>query len=382
MISKKLSAALAFVLLVILSACTNAQTHLPLEAKDSDSDTISDVLINAVESEELLIPGITLCNSPYINGRMMIYSQDNDEKRWGYLDASGNVAIATVCLVPDVFSDGYLRTRVDEDRYVYLDVSGNVVLDQVADTDIIRCDTFRDGYTVVELKGHNGSYVVDTAGRIVFAPEEYEYYYRNLGSGLFARTTTEGLNAVIVSADKDTSCYNGICDLQYSADPVGYYSSDDELYGLWNFKTNEKITEAKYVYISEFSDEIAIVSLQNGSYYVIDDKGTVISNLSQLYPNKTIDSVVPFGNGRASISLSDSKGMYLIDAIGDIIQHTSYDKISCFYDGIAVCMKDGLYGYCNASGEEIVTPQYQYASNFENGVAFATDGNAIYRITK
>ena len=66
----------------------------------------------------------------------------------------------------------------------------------------------------------------------------------------------------------------------------------------------------------------------------------------------------------------DSDGKYIINPI--------YDNAYCFFDGLAMVVKDGKVGYINSSGKEVISPEYKGGTNFSEGKAFVVmDGEPI-----
>ena len=49
-----------------------------------------------------------------------------------------------------------------------------------------------------------------------------------------------------------------------------------------------------------------------------------------------------------------------------------YDHIGEFYQGVAIVVKDNLYGEINSSGEKSIEPKYQYLKEAKDGIYIAS----------
>ena len=108
---------------------------------------------------------------------------------------------------------------------------------------------------------------------------------------------------------------------------------------------------------------------------LLDEKLQCVSNLTEKWPEL---SEVRLSENRMTGDVDGSGKITILDALGNLISHTDYDTIGWFSGGVAFCVRDGLYGYVDSSGNEVVPPKYSYASNTQNGVGFLEDDGGIY----
>ena len=51
-----------------------------------------------------------------------------------------------------------------------------------------------------------------------------------------------------------------------------------------------------------------------------------------------------------------------------------YDEVHDFSEGFAAVMKDGMWGFVDKNGQELVSPQYYKVRDFKEGFAFVSNG--------
>lgn len=105
-------------------------------------------------------------------------------------------------------------------------------------------------------------------------------------------------------------------------------------------------------------------------------------NLSKQYKKIDNTRLREFSNGVTALDFTDDTGSIIIDIKGNIVAKTDYDEIGSFSDGIAICKKDGKYGYVDSTGIEILKPVYEWVTNIDNGVGFVLNEGKLYRFTK
>lgn len=106
-----------------------------------------------------------------------------------------------------------------------------------------------------------------------------------------------------------------------------------------------------------------------GKYGIMDEKGQII-----LPP--TYSMIMPFENGIAKVSVSNSLGnnFGIIDKTGKIILPLEYEYIGNFENGLALIVKNKKVGITDAKGKVIIEPQYDKLS-IENGIIRARKGD-------
>lgn len=135
-------------------------------------------------------------------------------------------------------------------------------------------------------------------------------------------------------------------------------------------KTGARMFGEEYDYCMPYSENRAFVCV-DGEWYIIDEKGKRVSELSFGPYEKTVPAV--FSNGRAVVVIDGKYGMVNID--GQFVVEPKYEHISGITEGGAVFKQNGLFGYMNINGSIIITPRYESLSNFKNGLAVFSKDN-------
>lgn len=184
------------------------------------------------------------------------------------------------------------------------------------------------------------------------------------------------------------------------------YSSDYRLWGFIN-TIGEIVIPLKYRDVSDFKFGLSLVLSNDGlKYYLIDKKGGIILSIDHEpyylkdeffntdYKN---DSLIVIKSGK-NLKIFDIKGnlkitvpylsasfgfnygtlivrqtngsLGLIDTKGKIlVNFGKYQGFSPFYEGRAAVLKDGLWGFIDVKGNEVIKPQYYEYKNFSDGLA-------------
>ena len=155
----------------------------------------------------------------------------------------------------------------------------------------------------------------------------------------------------------------------------------DEKWGYID-KTGREIVPCQYKDANDFSDGLARVWRENGACVYIDKKGE--ERFSYVYDDFE-DYPLKFWEGIALVFLDDKCGY--IDTTGREITPCKYDNVflechfggtensineidACqFHEGLALVCLNGLYGYIDKAGEEVIPCKYNDACYFSNGLA-------------
>ena len=307
--------------------------------------------------------------------------KSGEDRRWGYIDASGALVIPFQFIWYDSFTeDGILRTASEKNSFRYVDLNGNPILTNVQNMDINFADIFIDGYAVVNLVGKTGQYVINLDGDIILTPEDQQYGYRNIGHGLFCRTSSDPnvVDAMVVDSTGAQPFDIKLADIWSLGERLGFYSLDRIEFGIWDSVACEKKTEPRFTYVSPYSDGVALVVTIQNDVEMIDEDGNCIINLSEKYPDMHTEALRFVSHGFVSLTIQDGNTI-ILNSRGELVANTSYDDIDIVDENIAICRKDGKYGYIDVNGNELVPPIYDQASTIDNGVGFLSLDGTIYR---
>ena len=161
-------------------------------------------------------------------------------------------------------------------------------------------------------------------------------------------------------------------------------------YGKSVFATigGKRLTSLTFDLIDSFQEGLARVAINGRGYGYVD------KNMSVVIPLK-YDEADSFVDGKATVRLGerrfciDKEGRELFSVYS--VEKAAYQEIGDFSEGLCrvsilkLRMFDlayhsdyseiaGVWGYINERGEEVISPQYIYADDFETGIAFVARG--------
>ena len=80
---------------------------------------------------------------------------------------------------------------------------------------------------------------------------------------------------------------------------------------------------------------------------------------------------IEFGEEEGTFAVQKDGLWGFIDIEGNEIIKPQYDKYQAFYNGVAIVRKDGKSGYINKQGEEITPLKYWHCGSFDGDIAVA-----------
>jgi len=260
------------------------------------------------------------------------------DKRMGYINFQGEIAIDPIYSFADNFSGGL--ARVDEGGLEgVINTKGDYVVEpsydsiRISDNGYIYCQK-NEKWTVLD---RNGKLLIDA---------EYDEIVDFNKDGY-------GIVAIYEERDETVAGY-------------GY------LHGLIN-KKGEYVIEPIYDDMYFADDEDYIVFSLDDKYGCMDYEGNII--LEPMY-----DEIDWFNEGFARIELDEKYGY--INNKAEVIAESIYEYTLRFYQGLASVKKDGKYGYINGRGELVIEPIYDYADDFNNGLAMVRKDDKVGYINK
>lgn len=146
----------------------------------------------------------------------------------------------------------------------------------------------------------------------------------------------------------------------------------DNYMGVMNEK-GKILTKKKYSFISDYSNEMALVSNISSDYsskygYIDMDGNEVISPQYLSADNFKEDS--------ALVKLNNN--LYaLIDKKGHVVQSYNYPYVALYGDGLMVFSNtlEGPYGFINKKGNVVIKPTFTEAQGFKNNMAIVSESS-------
>ena len=316
------------------------------------------------------------------------------DKKWGYIDQSGDVVVDFKYDRTSTFSEGFgLVTIKKPEKKIYLiDAKGEIVF-EIPDS-ISRMKPFSHGLAAVKDKESRLFGYMDTKGNIVI-PFKYDTakdfseglakveYKDDQGNRMVGYIDTEGKE--VFKADKwlKGNFYEGLAHIRTVKNGKFVYGFID--------KSGTVVIEPRFRKVAPFSEGLAFAK-ENGKILMIDKKGEPVitfdfetgdfdkfpmfsNGYAKLYykwklpgnkwgfinkdgelafPELAISSMrTPFSEGRAWIMLRGSKDLVLIDTKGKVlVKVPDAKKPEKFKDGLSpVFMKDRSIRYYDRDGE-------------------------------
>ena len=239
---------------------------------------------------------------------------------WGYISPEGKTIIPYRYQQADNFSEGIARVLTQDNRYAYINQSGETVFVSPYDYSF----GVSDGAICVVQDGFYG--YCDTGGSIIIYPQ----------------------------FEMGLDFHGGFAAVKFG--------------GKWGYISTEGtyVVKPAYTHAGDFENGYAVCSTSSG-YGIIDRQGKKVSSFNFSYIGK-MDSAGRFP------AKAGSKCGY-INAQGQWQLTVNYDFCYTFNDGVARVYKNGLWGYINEHGEEIVSPVFADCGDYRNGRAlYSLDG--------
>jgi WG containing repeat len=272
--------------------------------------------------------------------------------KWGYIDKTGAIKIRPQFDVAHDFSDGLATVLVvegDVQKWGYIDTSGTVVIQPQFD----QAFDFSEGLAAVVIGSSEDEDLrcgfIDKTGRVVI-PMQYEY-----PAAPATWKFSEGLCAVMV---------------------------EEAGQQLWGFidKTGTMVIKAQFATALDFSEGLAAAASSNFDLHgFIDKTGNWVI---QLPPDLVLGGFPEgFSEGLAivlGLVVQDAEALPrplqgYIDKTGTPVIKPQFDWASNFSEGLAaVGIKENdvtKWGYIDKTGTWVIEPQYDSAGFFSEGLA-------------
>ena len=238
--------------------------------------------------------------------------------------------------------------------------------------------SFSEGYGVtydtVDSGGYSGytSTVIDMAGNTYCTVEGV--IEGRCSDGLFVRWSFENANYSFINIYGEQQ-FGKQWEFVYGFTEglawvnVGGVLTIEATGGDWAVidKTGAVVVDyAPFDTVQPFSEGLALVS-RDGKYGFMDTAGNFVLPLVYDYAGSFSEGLAyVIQNGKQSVI--DTQGNKVFDLSDDIL------FVNEFHNGLAAFNRDGKYGFLNTDGTVFIEAQYDYASDFSEGVAVTVVG--------
>ncbi|MBS1573149.1 MAG: WG repeat-containing protein [Bacteroidetes bacterium] len=146
-------------------------------------------------------------------------------------------------------------------------------------------------------------------------------------------------------------------DFSYDLIPV-------EINGKWGYidKIGNYVINPQFTIAQLFKEDLAIVANEDSLLGYIDKKGNYVIKPSFIYATNFNDGLAFTTRSNGHITCIDKKGKVKFTL-------TDVESASEFSENFAVVSVAGKYGYIDNTGKYIIKPQFDYAANFNEGLA-------------
>jgi hypothetical protein len=268
--------------------------------------------------------------------------------RFGFIDTLGNIKIEPEYTYASQFSENLAVVHLGA-KAGYIDTNGNLLIARQFD----HATQFKNGVAIV---GHNKKYgLIDGSGNLIVG-YLYDWLTPSLinenrigfkNDGRWGYLSMEGVVLIDNKYESISMFNNGTAKVEIN----GFYGVIDS--------SGKYLLEPKYQMIrgqSFFDNRIAVRARGNDKFHYVDMKGNKVTKAKFTY-------VSWFSEGKAFVKENYGELGYFIDTMGNKI-FDSYQYGGLFKSGLAVVQKDGKYGIIDTEGKYIVPPKYDELSSF------------------
>lgn len=172
-------------------------------------------------------------------------------------------------------------------------------------------------------------------------------------------------NKIINIKDSEINYYRKISNFK---EGLALVQNMNYLYGFID-KNGYEVIPCIYNTAEDFSNGLAKVSNNDRLYGFIDKKGKEIIPFEYEYAT----------NFNEEISYTIIQGKkYLINKENKRIPLNNYSYVGSISEGLILVNKNGLIGYIDKNGNEVIKPQYKNAFNFKEGLAVVENNEGLY----
>ncbi len=150
--------------------------------------------------------------------------------------------------------------------------------------------------------------------------------------------------------------------------------------GLWGFinKEGKFVIEPKYEEVGDFSEGVVFAKLPEESFGLNSNSQVYINTLGEVIFQTNFEVAFQFSEG---VALAQDAGMvYLVDGNGQIRKLFDMDTFLLepenpkFSAGLLAIqgVEAGKYGYLDMNGKLVISPRYENATSFSDGLARVT----------
>ncbi len=236
----------------------------------------------------------------------------------------------------------------------------------------IRFDDFREGLPAARCIFSNGRFgLVDRIGRIV---KKNMAYIGEFSDGLARASVKGSMSASLKQKSSLGKLQNHLADW-LSPNTMTDYTQYDQIFREeahltcenceWGYMDTlgQMVVEPQYSYALDFVNNVGIVACE-GKWGLVNNKGKTI--IPCKYDG--IEFLENTDNKIVRVYVQEPK-YGLIDTLGRIAVSAEYDEIGSFAEGRLAVKRNGIWGFVNADGVEVIPCRFREVRDFSQGLA-------------
>lgn len=243
----------------------------------------------------------------------------------------------------------------------------------------VRFEDFYNGYKLARCVFSNGKHgLIDNIGKVI----SKDYAFIGAFHEGMARVSVRGRLSGSMKRDHGLGNLANYLNGLQSGHTVVDYTQYDQLFQReatlicedceWGYMdtTGKLAVEPKYSYAKEFINGVGIVE-EGNKWGMVDRQG------KPLIPCRYDGIEFLQNTGNKILRLYVQTPKYgLIDTLGQLAVDAVYDELGSFSEGRLAVKRDGVWGFVNDEGLEVIPCRFREVSNFSEGLAAVKIGNS------
>lgn len=308
--------------------------------------------------------------------------------KWGYINKSGKVVIKPQYSKVFSFSQGLAAVKIG-DKWGYIDLTGKVVVKPQFSETI----GFSEGLAAVKI-GDNWGYI-DLTGAIVIKPQFIDAYSFSEGIAIVNRfdyIDKVGKQTIQIEVEDSPYSDGEIIDIKNFSQGLAAVQTGGGgtcgpvlcVYGYID-KTGKMIVSPEFFEAREFSQGLAAVSTNDSASGVAIGEWGYINKRGQLVIKPIFSGASSFSEGLAAVENGRKDVFYeesgetfrkvipgkwgYIDSTGKQVISPQFDLANSFSEGLAAVKVKDKCGYINKLGKSVVKRRFSACADFSEGLA-------------
>ncbi len=310
---------------------------------------------------EIIVPTVNSPEPYFLNGIACVKTNVNSIEKYGLVKNTGEIIAPFEYKAALQMVKTLAWVKTFQDKYYFYNTKGKIVGDSYFDDMKVIFNVRQDIYKAKK----NGKWgFLNQYGLKIPCEYDESSNFENVVNGKVIVCKEKKYGMVDTTGKIIIPCeYGSVSEKLISGRAI---VSKSGKYGMVD-TTKKLIIPFEYNLILENWTLGLILVQKEKNYGLIDTTGKIIvpANFSNF----------PMGS-EGIICLNDNKSISLVDMQGKkIATLENVQDITPFSNGLAIIKRNGLFGYINSKGEEVIPCIYSKADSFDKGTAEVTLGN-------